>query len=187
MDKELERQIEQKVKEVMNKEFEAKWQQYTAERTDENRAAFIASKGSLDWAYPPLILGAAASAMDMEASIFFTFYGLDIINKKKNKNLKVSSIANPAMPISIPSMVGMLPGMSAMATGMMKSWFDKANVMTIQDLLEACIDGDVKMIGCQMTMDVMGVKQEDLIDGIEVGGAAAFLGYASKANLTLFI
>jgi len=187
MDKNLEAQIEQKVKEIMDRELEERWKSYSAKKSDENRAAIVASKGSLDWAYPPLILGAACSAMDIEASIFFTFYGLDIINKHKNKNLKVPSIANPAMPISIPSMVGMLPGMSSMATMMMSKWMKNANVMTIQDLLEACLDGGVKLIGCTMTMDVMGVKADDLIDGIELGGAAAFLGFASGANITLFI
>ena len=187
MDKELEALVDQKVKEALDQQFDAKWKAYTSQRDDTNRCAIIASKGSMDWAYPPLILGAAAGAMDMDTSIFFTFYGLDIIHKKKHKHLKVPSIANPAMPISIPSIIGMLPGMSSMATVMMKKWMSDQNVMSIPELLEACLDGGVKMIGCQMTMDVMGVKREDLIDGIEVGGAAAFLGFASGANLNLFI
>ncbi len=187
MDKELEAKVEQKVKEILDRELEAKWNHYLAEKSEANKCAIIASKGSMDWAYPPLILGAAASAMEMDTSIFFTFYGLDIIHKEKHKKLKVPSIANPAMPVSIPNMVGMLPGMTSMATMMMKSWMGKANVMSIPDLIEACFDGGVKMIGCQMTMDVMGVKREELFDEIEVGGAAAFLGFASGANLNLFI
>ena len=187
MDVELDDMIEKRVKEVLDREFEAKWQEYMQAKTDENRVAIIASKGSMDMAYPPLILAAAAAAMDMETSIFFTFYGLDIINKNKFKKLKVPAIANPAMPVPMPNILGVLPGMSAMATSMMKKWMSDQNVMTIPDLLEACIDADVKMIGCTMTMDVMGVKATDLIDGIELGGAAAFLGFASGANITLFI
>jgi peroxiredoxin family protein len=187
MEKELDALVETKVKEIFDREFDAKWKKYVAEKGDENKCAIIASKGSMDWAYPPLILAAAAAAMDMETSIYFTFYGLDIIHKEKHRKLKVSSIGNPAMPITIPSIVGMLPGMSSMATIMMKKWMSDQNVLTIPQLLEACIDGGVKMIGCQMTMDVMGVKREDLLDEIEVGGAAAFLGFASGANLTLFI
>lgn len=187
MNEEFDAQVEKKVKEILDREFDAKWKEYMASKTDENRAAIIASKGSLDWAYPPLILGAAAAAMEIETSIYFTFYGLDIIHKRKNKNLKVSAVGNPAMPISVPSIVGMLPGMSYMATNMMNKWMQEQRVMKIPELLEACIDGGVKLIGCQMTMDVMGVKREDLIDEIEVGGAASFLGYAAGANLTLFV
>ena len=187
MEKELEAQVEQKVKEILDRELDARLKQYTIDKGEQNKCAIIASKGSMDWAYPPLILGAAASAMDMDTSIFFTFYGLDIVHKKKHKNLKVSSIGNPAMPIPIPSILGMLPGMSSMATIMMKKWMSNVNVMSIPDLIEACFDGGVKMIGCQMTMDVMGVKREELFDEIEVGGAAAFLGFASEANLNLFI
>lgn len=187
MSPDLDAVIEQKVKEILDRELEKKWDEYKQQKSDEHKAAIVASKGSMDMAYPPLILGAAAAAMDIETSIFFTFYGLDIINKKKLKNLKVPAIGNPAMPITIPSVMGMLPGMSSMATMMMKKWMSDQNVMTIPDLIEACLDAEVKMIGCQMTMDVMGVKNEDLIDGIEVGGAAAFLGAASEANITLFI
>lgn len=187
MEKEFEAQVEQKVKEILDRELEERLKEINKKAGEANRCAIIASKGSMDWAYPPLILGAAASAMDMEVSIFFTFYGLDIIKKKKLNNLKVAAVGNPAMPIPVPSIVGMLPGMSSMATMMMKKWMSDQNVMSIPDLIEACVDGDVKLIGCQMTMDVMGVKREDLIDDIEVGGAAAFLGFASKANLNLFI
>ncbi|MBI5407340.1 MAG: DsrE/DsrF/DrsH-like family protein [Nitrospirae bacterium] len=151
------------------------------------RMAIIASKGTLDMAYPPLILATTAAAMDIECSIFFTFYGLDIINKNKNKNLQVPSLANPAMPVPMPNIIGALPGMTAMATMMMKSWMAKVNVPSITDLLNIAVETGVKMIGCQMTMDVMGTKKEDLIDGIEVAGAAAYLEYAAEADITLFV
>jgi peroxiredoxin family protein len=138
-------------------------------------------------AYPPLILASTAISMDWEAGIFFTFYGLDIIKRAKLDHLKVPSLANPAMPVPVPNIIGALPGMTAMATMMMKNWIKKANVATIPDLLDICREGDVRLIGCQMTMDLMGVRKEELIDGIEVGGAATFLEYASEADVSLFI
>lgn len=149
------------------------------------KIAIIALHGSLDLAYPPLILASTAIAMDMEAAIFFTFYGLDIVNKNKYKSLGVPPLANPAAPMPIPNIIGAMPGMTMMATMMMKSWMDKANVAKLPKLLDMCFEGGVKMIGCQMTMDVMGTKKEDLLDGVEVGGAATFLDFAVDANVTL--
>ncbi len=154
------------------------------------RLAIIAEHGTLDAAYPPFILATAAVAMDMEAAIFFTFYGLEILKKGKVDKLQVSPIANPAMPqpvsgISIPNILGMLPGMTAVATGMMNGWMRKANVAKLSELMEIAIEMDVRMIACQMTMDVMGIKKEDLIDGIEIGGAATFLEFASEDAITL--
>jgi peroxiredoxin family protein len=151
------------------------------------RVALIASKGTMDQAYPPLILASTAAALDMEACIFFTFYGLDIVNKHKYKNLKVAPLANPAAPLPIPNIVGVLPGMTAMATMMMNSWMGKANVASIPKLIEQCQKVGVKMIACQMTMDVLGIRREDLIDGLELGGAATFLDYAADSDINLFI
>lgn len=152
-----------------------------------NRMAIVASKGTMDMAYMPLILGSTAGAMDMEVAIFFTFYGLQIIHKKNNKHLKVAPIANPAMPMPVPNIVGMLPGMTAMATMMMKSWMAKEKVPGIPELLEMCQEAGVKIMACQMSMDVMGIKKEDLIDGVECVGAGTYLGYASEAAITLFV
>lgn len=187
MTQELDAQIESKVKEILDRELESRLAETIREQSGMNRAALIASKGTMDMAYPPLLLASTAAAMDIETTIFFTFYGLDIIHKKKHKNLQVPSLANPAMPVPMPNILGVLPGMTAMATMMMKKWMSDQNVLTIPELLEACIEGGVKMIGCQMTMDVMGVKREDLIDEIEVGGAATFMEFASRSNITLFI
>jgi peroxiredoxin family protein len=153
------------------------------ERT--KRVAIIATHGTLDAAYPPLILATTAAAMEMEAAIFFTFYGLEIIKKGKADNLKVAPIANPAMPVPVPNIVGMLPGMTAMATGMMNNWMKKANVARLSELLEMALESGVRLIACQMTMDVMGVKKEDLIEGLEYGGAATFLEYASQNAIVL--
>ncbi|HVN15495.1 MAG TPA: DsrE/DsrF/DrsH-like family protein [Anaerolineales bacterium] len=154
------------------------------------RLAIISAHGSLDAAYPPLILATAALAMDMEAAIFFTFYGLEIIKKGQADKLQVSPIANPAMPqpvpgISVPNIIGVLPGMTAVATGMMNSWMKKANVAKLSELLDMAKEMNVRMIACQMSMDVMGIKKEDLIDGVEVGGAATFLQYASEDAIAL--
>ncbi len=155
-----------------------------------NRLALIAAHGSLDMAYPPLILATAAAAMDMECAIFFTFYGLEIIKKGKADKLQVAPLANPAMPqpvpgISVPNIIGVLPGMTAVATAMMNGWMKKANVAKLSELLEIAMDSGVRFFGCQMSMDVMGIKKEQLIDKIEVVGAAAFLEYASHDAMTL--
>jgi peroxiredoxin family protein len=151
------------------------------------RMAIIASKGTLDQAYPPLILATTAAAMDMEVAIFFTFYGLNMVHKDKFDHLKVAPLGNPAMPMPVPNIIGGLPGMTYMATSMMKSWMKRENVATIPELLEACVEFDVKLIACQMTLDVLGIEAEDLLDGVEVGGAAAFLEFAKDADITLYI
>lgn len=151
------------------------------------RMAIIAANGTLEKAFSPLILASTGAAMDFEVAVFFTFYGLNIIHKKKHKKLKVAPIANPAAPVPVPNIMGMLPGMTWMATKMMKRMMSKANVATLPELLEACVESGVRLIGCQMTMDVMGIKKEDLIDGAEIGGAAMFLEFAKDADITLYM
>ena len=153
------------------------------------RIALIASKGTLDMAYPPLVLASTAAAMDVEAAIFFTFYGMDIINKKKYKSLKVAPIANPAMPspIPMPNILGMLPGMTPIGTAMMKSMIKGINWPTIPELVETCIEADVKMLACTPTMEMTGVRKEDLVDNVIVAGAAEYLDFALDADISLFI
>jgi peroxiredoxin family protein len=152
------------------------------------KVAIIASKGTLDMAYPPLILATAAAALDMEVELFFTFYGLNIIKKGEADKLQVAPIANPAMPVPMPNIIGMLPGMTPAATWMMKNlYFGKHNVATIGELLEQCKELGVKLIACQMTMDVLGFKREELLDEVEVAGAATFLAFAREAHTTLFV
>lgn len=153
-----------------------------------NKVAIIASKGTLDMAYPPLILATAAAAMGEDVEVFFTFYGLNVIKKGGAQHLQVAPIANPAMPVPVPNILGMLPGMTAMATWMMKAmFFGRHNVITIAELLEQCKELGVKLIACEMSMDVMGIRREDLLDEVEVGGAATFLNFAGEAHTTLFI
>ncbi len=153
------------------------------------KMTIISSKGSLDMAYPPLILATTAASMDFDVTIFFTFYGLDIIKKGMADKLKVSPLGNPAMPmpVPIPTLISTLPGMEAMATAMMKSMFNKHGVASIKTLLDLAIESGVKLIACQMTMDVMGVKQSDIVDGVEFGGAAMWLDSAADAQVNLFI
>ena len=150
-----------------------------------SRLAIIAAHGTLDLAYPPFILSTAAAAMDIESAIFFTFYGLNILKKDHIDKLQVAPLANPAMPMPVPNAIGVLPGMTAMATTMMNGMMEKANVAKLSELLEMAIDMGVRLIACQMTMDVMGIKREDLIAEIEVGGAATFLEFASHNAMTL--
>jgi peroxiredoxin family protein len=153
------------------------------------KMTIIASKGSLDMAYPPLILATTAAAMDVDVTIFFTFYGLEMLKKGMADKLKVSPLGNPAMPmpVPIPTLVATLPSMEAIATAMMKSMFKKHGVATIGDLLAAAKESGVRLIACQMTMDVMGIKAEDLVEGVEIGGAATWMDVAADAQINLFV
>ncbi len=153
------------------------------------KMTIIASKGTLDMAYPPLILATTAAAMDVDTTIFFTFYGLEIIKKNNTENLMISPLGNPAMPmpVPIPTWVSSMPGMEAMATVMMKSMFKKHGVATIGQLLALAKESGVKLIACQMTMDVMGYKKSDIIQGVEFGGAASWLDAAADSQINLFI
>jgi peroxiredoxin family protein len=153
------------------------------------KACIIASKGTLDWAYPPFILSAAAAAAGMEASVFFTFYGLSLITKNYARRAKVSPTGNPAMPMPVPiaDVFAGLPGMKAAATSMMRSMFRRHHVASIDELIDAARDSGVRLIACQMTMEVFGYRPSDFIEGVECGGAAAFLNEARRAHVTLFI
>ncbi|HSD77639.1 MAG TPA: DsrE/DsrF/DrsH-like family protein [Solirubrobacteraceae bacterium] len=153
------------------------------------RATFIASKGTLDWAYPPLILATTAAASGMETAVFFTFYGLSIIHRDFERKLKVDPVGNPAMPmpVSVPDLFTALPGMVPAATAMMRRRFAKHNVATIGELLDAAREAEVRLIACQMTMEVFGYGEDEFIDGVEFGGAAAFLSQARRGHVTLFI
>ena len=159
-----------------------------ANRTNK-KMTIIASKGTLDMAYPPLILATTAAAMDFDVTIFFTFYGLELIKKGNADSLKISPLGNPAMPMPmpIPALVAAMPGMQAFAGSMMKSMFKKHGVASIGQLLDLAKESGVKLIACQMTMDVMGVKQSDMIDGVEFGGAAMWLDEAADSQINLFI
>lgn len=153
------------------------------------KMTIIASKGTLDMAYPPLILATTAAAMDVDVTIFFTFYGLEIVKKGNADQLKVSPLGNPAMPMPmpIPTLVSTLPGMEAMATSMMKSMCKKHGVASVGQLLDLAKESGVKLIACQMTMDLFGYKKEEIVDGVEVGGAATWMDLAADADINLFV
>ena len=152
------------------------------------KLALIASKGSLDWAYPPFILASTAAALDYDVQIFFTFYGLALL-KKDLSDLKVSPLGNPAMPmpVSMPNFAQMLPGMESMATLMMKQKIASKGVASIEELRTTCIESGVKLIACQMTVDLFDFKASDFIDDIEYGGAATFFEFAGESDVNLFI
>jgi len=150
-----------------------------------NRIALIASKGTLDMAYPPLLLATTARSMGIESSIFFTLYGVQIL--KKNAKLKVAPLANPAMPMPVPNIIGAMPGMTAMASMIMKGMFKKQSVPPIKELLDMARESGVKLVCCQMTVDVLGVKQKNLIEGIEYGGLATFIEYGMGSTINLFV
>ena len=168
--------------------------------SEPKKMALIASKGTLDWAYPPFILASTAAAMDMEVAVFFTFYGLTLL--KKDIKAKVAPATNPAMPMKMPFgpkgfqnfewpmpnlLMGNVPGFETVATSLMKQTFKNKGVATIEELRDICLETDVKLIGCQMTMDVFGFEKDDFVDGVDIGGAATFLEFAAESDIQLFI
>ncbi len=168
--------------------------------SEPKKMALIASKGTLDWAYPPFILASTAAAMEMEVAVFFTFYGLTLL--KKDIKAKVAPATNPAMPMKMPFgpkgfqnfewpmpnlLMGNVPGFKTVATSLMKQTFKNKGVATIEELRDICLETDVKLIGCQMTMDVFGFEKDDFVDGVDIGGAATFLEFAAESDIQLFI
>lgn len=161
----------------------------------------IATKGTLDWAYPPFILASTAAALGWEVSIFFTFYGLTLL--KKDLDLQISPLGNPAMPMKMPfgpdwfksvewnipnAVQSIIPGFESMATGLMKQTMKNKGVASVAELRQACVESDVNLLGCQMTVDLFGFTSDDFIPEVkEYCGAASFLGRAQKADVNLFI
>ena len=153
----------------------------------DKKLAIIATKGSLDWAYPPFILASTAAALGYEVQVFFTFYGLQLLRKKLD--LKVTSLGNPGMPMPMPMPVLLqaLPGMQSMMSMMMKNKMKSKGVASVEELRSLCLEADVKMIACQMTVDLFEFRNSEFIDGIEFGGAATFLGFAGESDICLFV
>ena len=157
----------------------------------EKKLAIIATKGTLDWGYPPFILASTAAALGYEVQIFFTFYGLQLLKKKIN--VKVSPLGNPGMPMPMgmdkwfPVLGTAIPGMESMMTMMMKNKMKSKGVASLEDLRDLCVEAEVKIIACQMTVDLFDMSPSDFIDGIEYGGAATFFEFAGESDITLFI
>lgn len=174
------------------------------EKHEENKITsmtIIATKGTMDMAYPPFILASTAAALGWDVSIFFTFYGLELL--KKDLKLKVSPLGNPAMPMKMPygpqwlkninmnipnAISSNLPGFESMATIMMEQTTKAKGVAGIEELRELSLEAGVNMVACQMTVDLFNFTQDEFIDEVsEWVGAASFLPIASKADVSLFI
>jgi peroxiredoxin family protein len=163
-----------------------------SESSGAKRMSIIVTKGTLDWAYPPFILSTTAAAMGLEVTMFFTFYGLSLL--LKDLDLKMSPLGNPAMKMpmmgghmGMPNIMSMIPGVDAGATAMMKNMMKKKGVASIPELRSLAVESEVRMIACQMTMDLFEYKKEDMIDGIEIGGAATYIEVATQSQINLFI
>lgn len=189
--------------EAMNKWFDDRFkqsmQEYESNKTP--RLSLISTKGTMDMAYPPFILASTAAAMGWEVSVFFTFYGLNLL--KKDLDAEVSPLGNPAMPMKmpfgpdwlksidwdIPNIVSSnIPGFEKLATMLMKKTLSSKGVASLTDLRDLAIEAEVNFVACQMTVDLFGYKKEEFIDEIsEWVGAATFLPYAQKSDICLFI
>lgn len=152
------------------------------------KMAIIATKGTLDMGYPPLILASTAAALGYDVRIFFTFYGLQLLRKDLG-HIRISPLANPAMPMPLPMpvMVSALPGMEAVATSMMREKLKAKGVASLEQLRELCQESGVQFIACQMTVDLFDFDTADFIDGIDYGGASTFLAFAGETDICLFI
>jgi peroxiredoxin family protein len=165
----------------------------SAEGENSKSMSIIVTKGTLDWAYPPFILATTAAAMDVKVTMFFTFYGLQLL-KKSVDHLQISTLGNPGMEMpmmgmhmTMPNIMSTIPGVDAMCTAMMKNMIKKKGIASIPELRDAAIESDVKMIGCQMTMDLFEWDRKDLIDTIDIGGAATYMEGALKSDINLYI
>lgn len=183
--------------------FQRKFDACMAQRSREQTPsiAIVVTKGTLDWAYPPFILAASAAAMGWDVSLFFTFYGLSLL--KKEPRLQVSPLGNPAMPMKMPmgpewfrkldwklpnALMATVPGFEKLATSMMRQTVKNKGVASIEELRALCVDAEVRMIACQMTVELFGWERDDFIPEIaDWVGAASFLPIAQHADVTLFI
>jgi peroxiredoxin family protein len=192
----LDRLVEERLNALLPKKLAELREQQTPSMT------IIATKGTLDWAYPPFILASTASALGWNVSIFFTFYGLNLL-RKDISDLKVSPLGNPGMPMKMPfgpewfkgmnwnipnAIQAGVPGFETLATSLMKQTIHNKGVASIAELREACVEGGVNLIGCQMTVDLFGFTRDDFIPQVkEYCGAATFLPMARDADVSLFI
>ena len=191
--------LEQQISQYLDKVLPKKLEEIEAKKTPS--MSIIATKGTLDWAYPPFILASTGSALGWDVSIFFTFYGLLLL--KKDIDAEVSPLGNPAMPMKMPFgpkwfqnfvwpmpnvvMAG-IPGFEKMATVLMKKTFKNKGVATIGELRDLCLEAGVKLIACQMTVDVFGFSKDDFIPEVkDYVGATYFLPVAAKSDVCLFI
>lgn len=153
---------------------------------DTPKMSIIATKGTLDMAYPPLILASTAAAFGYEVTVFHTFWGLDIIHEERSKDLKLSSVGNPNMPV--PNAVGALPGMDRVTTRMMAKRITDNDTATVEELIETSLEMGVEFQACQMTIDLMEYDENDFYDGVTVGvGAATAIQDMAESDIQLLI
>jgi peroxiredoxin family protein len=147
--------------------------------TDSNgnrHMAFICSKGNLDMVYPALIMGWAALGNGIDVSIFFTFWGLDMVREDRVDHLEVPPVGNSSFKMSlmgipgnigIPQIMGIIPGMTPFATAIMKSKMKKLDVPPVREYLQMLMDGGAKLYGCKMTCDLYNLTKDSFIDGVQ--------------------
>src|SRR5690242_6280193 len=196
----LDRMVRERVDAILAQRLEAGLAELRASKTPS--MTIIATKGTLDWAYPPFILASTAAALGWDVAVFFTFYGLNLLRKDLS-DLKVSPLGNPGMPMKMPfgpewfkhinwnipnAVQGVVPGFETLATTLMKKTIKDKGVAGVEELRAACIEGGVKLIGCQITVDLFGFTREDFVPEVqEYCGAATFLPMARDADVSLFI
>jgi peroxiredoxin family protein len=158
----------------------------TSTDDDTKKMSIIATKGTLDMAYPPLILASTAAAFDYEVTVFHTFWGLDILHEERSTDLKLSSVGNPNMPV--PNALAALPGMDRVTTKMMNRRIENNDTASIEELIETSLDMGVEFQACQMTIDLMDYDEEDFYDGVTTGvGAATALQDMAEADIQLLV
>lgn len=188
---------------ALNAWFDARYEEKRREEVENHTSslAIIATKGTMDWAYPPFILASTAAALGWDVSVFFTFYGLELL--KKELHLEVSPLGNPSMPMKMPFgpkwfkginwnipnvVMASVPGFEKIATGLMKRTVKNNGVASIGELRAICIESEVKLVACQMTVDLFGYTHDDFIPEVKDWiGAASFLPVAQEADVCLFI
>ncbi|WP_306061803.1 DsrE/DsrF/DrsH-like family protein [Natronococcus wangiae] len=153
---------------------------------DQKKMTIVATQGSFDMAYPPLILASTAAAFDWEVVVFHTFWGLDILHEEHSKDLKLSAVGNPNMPV--PNAIAALPGMDTMATKMMQRKIDENGTATIEELIDLSLESGVDLQACQMTIELMDYDEDDFYDGITTGvGAATALQHMAESDIQLLV
>lgn len=165
--------------------------------SEERKVAFICSKGALDMAYPALVMGWAALGNGIDVTIFFTFWGLDIINKERVDHLELAPVANTSMKmdmmgvpghLGIPNIVGVLPGMTAVATKLMKDKMNQLEVPPVREYLQMMVDGGAKLYACKMSVDMMGLDKKDFVDGvIDIVTAGDFMDMTEGAQIIFIL
>lgn len=172
--------------ESLEQRLEELEQKLEDENDEPKKMSIIATKGSMDMAYPPLILATTAASFGWDVQIFYTFWGLDVLHEEKSQDLKMSAVGNPNMPL--PNSIASLPFGDKAVTKIMEKKIDENGTASIDELIEMALELDVDLLACQMTMELMDYEEEDLIEGAEAGvGAASALNFMGEADVQLMI